>query len=299
MSCIVPLPKDSTLIIRPRSALGLKYVEITRGSTRARLRRGTTRFRLLRRSRRQSRSTTSSTCSTTPRAWGRRPTSRSSARALPDGASRSTSRSQSLVLSAEKLEPVMRNIADPRTGWDRFFPALEQAASRSRLSPRPRARCGRRWTRRSPLGPRSATRCRRRSRRGRPRSRPRRASFPAQRPFLADSEELFRRFRPAFASLAAAAPGLATAFSAGEPALRRSPASNRRLTRTLRTLERFGDDPRVPSGLARLTRPRDCCSPRSRSLPRRKPSATTALALPEPRQRALGERPGRDACFAS
>ena len=28
-----PLPKDSTLIVRPRSALGLKYVEITRGKS--------------------------------------------------------------------------------------------------------------------------------------------------------------------------------------------------------------------------------------------------------------------------
>jgi hypothetical protein len=40
----------------------------------------------------------------------------------------------------------------------------------------------------------------------------------------------------------------------GEPALRRSPAFNRRLTRTFRTLERFGLDERVPPGLARLTR---------------------------------------------
>ncbi|HLM50987.1 MAG TPA: MlaD family protein, partial [Solirubrobacteraceae bacterium] len=31
---VKPLPKDSTLIIRPRSALGLKYVEITRGNAR-------------------------------------------------------------------------------------------------------------------------------------------------------------------------------------------------------------------------------------------------------------------------
>src|SRR3954471_14055603 len=29
-----PLPKDSTLLVRPRSALGLKYVEITRGHSR-------------------------------------------------------------------------------------------------------------------------------------------------------------------------------------------------------------------------------------------------------------------------
>ena len=32
---VKPLPKDSTLIVRPRSALGLKYVEITQGRARA------------------------------------------------------------------------------------------------------------------------------------------------------------------------------------------------------------------------------------------------------------------------
>src|ERR671925_2297536 len=31
---VSPLPRDSTLIVRPRSALGLKYVEITRGTDR-------------------------------------------------------------------------------------------------------------------------------------------------------------------------------------------------------------------------------------------------------------------------
>ena len=37
---IIPLPKDSTLIIRPRSALGLKYVEITKGTSKQGVRRG-------------------------------------------------------------------------------------------------------------------------------------------------------------------------------------------------------------------------------------------------------------------
>ena len=37
---VSPLPRDSTLIIRPRSALGLKYVEITRGTRQRGLRRG-------------------------------------------------------------------------------------------------------------------------------------------------------------------------------------------------------------------------------------------------------------------
>src|SRR3954453_16295470 len=30
---VQPLPKDSTVIIRPKSALGLKYIEITRGTS--------------------------------------------------------------------------------------------------------------------------------------------------------------------------------------------------------------------------------------------------------------------------
>ena len=30
---VMPLPKDSTVLIRPRSALGLKYVELTRGTS--------------------------------------------------------------------------------------------------------------------------------------------------------------------------------------------------------------------------------------------------------------------------
>ena len=37
-----PLPKDSTLIVRPRSALGLKYVEITRGKSSASFQDGDT-----------------------------------------------------------------------------------------------------------------------------------------------------------------------------------------------------------------------------------------------------------------
>jgi hypothetical protein len=77
--------------------------------------------------------------------------------------------------------------------------------------------------------------------------------LPAQRPFLVEGEELFRRFRPAFANLAAAAPDLAAAFRVGEPALERSPGFNRRLTRSIATLEELGNDRRVPSGLARLT----------------------------------------------
>ena len=54
-----PLPKDSTLLIRPRSALGLKYVELTRGHVERRASRTATRSRSPRRARRRSSSTSS------------------------------------------------------------------------------------------------------------------------------------------------------------------------------------------------------------------------------------------------
>jgi ABC-type transporter Mla subunit MlaD len=250
---IVPLPKDSTIIIRPRSALGLKYVEVTRGNSA----RGYAEEETI---------PPSASVVKTKEIddffnMFDDPTRVGSQTNLEELGAGFAGRGQSLNTAfaelgplAEKLEPVMRNIADPRTGWDRFFPALEQAASE--VAPVAETQASMwaaldttftAWASVSDSVQEAISE-------GPPALETATREFPAQRPFLADSEELFRRFRPAFASLASAAPGLATAFRVGEPALRRSPALNRRLTRTLSILDRFGDDARVPSGLARLTR---------------------------------------------
>ncbi len=148
----------------------------------------------------------------------------------------------------------MRNLSSPKTGLARLFPAFEQAAAEvapvastqaalwvaldstftawaSVSEPLKEAISG------GPPALDAATR-----------------ELPRQRPLLRESAELFRRFRPAFATLSDAAPNLAVAFRAGTPALERSPALNRRLIRTIDTLQEFGDDERVPRGLARLTR---------------------------------------------
>lgn len=250
---IVPLPKDSTIIIRPRSALGLKYVEVTRGNSTRGYAEGDTI------------PPTASVVKTKEIDdffnMFDDPTRVGSQTNLEEFGAGFAGRGQSLNTAiaelgplAEKLEPVMRNIADPRTGWDRLFPALEQAASE--VAPIAETQASMwaaldttftAWASVSDSVQEAISE-------GPPALETATREFPAQRPFLADSEELFRRFRPAFASLASAAPGLATAFRVGEPALRRSPALNRRLTRTLSILDRFGDDARVPSGLARITR---------------------------------------------
>lgn len=249
---VVPLPKDSTLVIRPRSALGLKYVEVTEGTSARGFPEGAT-------------IPLSASVVETEEIddffnMFDAPTRQGSQVNLETAAASFAGRGESLNRTfaqlgplVEKLEPVMRNLASERTAFDRLFPALEQAAGE--VAPVAETQAAvwvgldttfAAWESVSDSfqdaiseGPPSLDTAIR--------------ELPLQRPFLADSAELFRRFGPGFDALASAAPHLAVAFRLGEPALRRSPALNRRLTRTLAVLERFGDDPRVPSALARLT----------------------------------------------
>src|SRR5215218_7416938 len=77
--------------------------------------------------------------------------------------------------------------------------------------------------------------------------------FPVQRPFLANTEGLFRDLRPGVRALRGAAPDLADALAVATPTLRRLPQLNRRLASLLQELERFSQDPLVPRGLRALT----------------------------------------------
>jgi virulence factor Mce-like protein len=249
---IVPLPKDSTIIIRPRSALGLKFVEITKGESKQGYPEGGT-IPL-------SASTTETKEIDDFFNMFDAPTRVGSRVNLETYGAGFAGRGESLNRTfaelgpvVEKLEPVMRNFNAPRTAWAQLFPALEQAAAE--VAPVAQTQADlwvaldttfTAWASVSDSLQETISE-------GPPALETATRELPQQRPFLADNEELFRRFRPAFASLASAAPGLATAFQVGAPALRRSPGLNRRLTRTIATLEEFGDDPRVPSGLARIT----------------------------------------------
>jgi virulence factor Mce-like protein len=249
---IIPLPKDSTLIIRPRSALGLKYVEITRGRSKQGY---------------AENSTIPLSASTTETKeiddffnMFDAPTRVGSRTNLETFGAGFAGRGESLNRTfaqlgpvVEKLEPVMKNFNAPRTAWARFFPALEQAASE--VAPVAEEQAAMFAALDTTFGAWASVSesLQATISEGPPALETATRELRAQRPFLANSEELFRRFRPAFASLASAAPGQSTAFRYGTPALHRSPGLNRRLTRTLATLEKFGEDPRVPSGLGRLT----------------------------------------------
>jgi virulence factor Mce-like protein len=249
---IIPLPKDSTVVIRPRSALGLKYVEITKGTSAEGYAENST----------IPLSATSQTDTKEIDDFFNmfdEPTRVGSRTNLETFGAGFAGRGESLNRAfaelgpvVEKLEPVMRNFNAPRTAWARFFPALEQAAAE--VAPVAQTQADlwaaldvtfTAWASVSDSLQETISE-------GPPALETATRELPRQRPFLASSEELFRRFRPAFAYLADAAPGIGTAFEVGAPALRRSPALNRRLTRTLATLETFGDDARVPSALNRI-----------------------------------------------
>jgi ABC-type transporter Mla subunit MlaD len=248
-----PLPRDSTITVRPRSPLGLKYVEITEGhSTRGFPRNATVPL-----------------ANATPHPveiddvfnMFDDPTRVGIRGSVEEFGTAVTGRGESLNRAIakldpllRKLEPAMRMLASERTDLDALFPSLEQAAGEvapvagvqsslfvaldntfaafaSVTEPLQESISG---------GPPTLDVAIR--------------ELPAQRRFLAESTELFRRLRPGLASLAAASPGLADAFRAGEPALRRVPSLNRRVTSAIESLDSFADDERVPRGLARLAR---------------------------------------------
>jgi virulence factor Mce-like protein len=248
---IEPLPIDSTILVRPRSPLGLKYVEITRGTSRVG---------------RAANTTIPLSNSTVPVELNNffdmfnAPT-RIAARANLDEfgtafAARGSDLNQALGRLnplVQKLEPVMRNILDPRTRWGQLFPALEQAARE--VVPVAVVQGDLFVALDSTfLALSQATGAIQASISGGPPSlEVATRELPAQAQFIDDSAVLFHRFRPAFASLASASVNLAPAFATGTPALLRSPALNQRLVGVLNSLQTFAADPRTIPGFARLT----------------------------------------------
>jgi virulence factor Mce-like protein len=255
-----PLPKDSTLIVRSRSALGLKYVEITLGRRNGPDGRARPSFR---------NGDTIPLKNATPlpveidqvfNTFDERTRQASQVNLLEFGnafAARGTSLNQAIEVLPQllpNLEKVTRNLSDPNTQLDQFFRAL--AAAAAEVAPvaeqqaqlfvnldvtfRGLAQVARPFIQDSITG-------------GPPALDEAIKDFPFQRKFLANNEGLFRELRPGVAALRGAAPDLADAFEIGTPTLIRSQILNLRLIPLFRSLERFANDPQVPMGVRDLT----------------------------------------------
>jgi virulence factor Mce-like protein len=250
---VKPLPVDSTVIVRPRSALGLKYVELTKGTSSKGFADGGTIPLSQATPKPVEIDEVLNTFDDKTRAASRVN--------LTEFGNALAGRGQDLNVAIQALNPlltdlvpVMRNLSDPRTRLPQLFRALEQTASQ--VAPvadiqgqlfdnldttfRAFSNVARPYIQQAIVnGPPALDEATR--------------DFPLQRPFLRNSELFFHELRPGVRALRHAAPDLADAFEIGARTLRRTPAMNRELKPTFAALQRFAEDPLVTLGVRDLT----------------------------------------------
>jgi ABC-type transporter Mla subunit MlaD len=246
-----PLAKDSTVLVRPRSALGLKYVEITPGRSNQNLAAGDTLPLAQAKPHPVEIDQVFNTFS--------KPTRIGIQNSLTGFGNGLAGRGADINLTIQEfrplvdnLLPVARNLASPQTQLGRFFRSLERAAGEVAPVGEEQAALFRnldttfgalvpvksqiqQFIEKSPGSEDIAI-----------------SEFPKQRPFLRNSAALFRELRPGAEVLPRAAPILADAEAIGARTLARTPALNRDLTDVFRSLDRFVADPVVPRGINRL-----------------------------------------------
>ncbi len=248
-TAVKPLPKDSTILVRPRSALGLKYVEISKGKStdgwaegaEIPLKQATpapVEFdEFLSTFDEKTRDAAQQQLNGLGTAFAGRGADLN--RAI-----------QALDPLLGELGPAMANLADDRTQLARLTEALgrtsaivapvaEQQASLFRnldTTFTAFASIARPYLQDAISG-------------GPPALQTAIDELPRQRAFLANSEGFFRDLRPGVRALSGAAGDLADAFTVGEPALRESVKLNQRLKPVFGSLERFADDPLVKLGV--------------------------------------------------
>jgi virulence factor Mce-like protein len=260
---VEPLPEDSTLIVRARSALGLKYLELVRGESDEGFPAGATVPITAARPEPVDIDDFLDTFDE-PTRLAIRSNLMEFGNALAGRGIDLNAALGELPGTLEVLEPVMENLGAPETRLERFVSAISAAAAEVAPVAEQQAEMfvnlDTTFTALASVAPSiqetivetpptfaTAT-----------------DSLPVIRPFLANSASLFAELRPGIRELAAAAPNIADSLEAGVPALRESPKLNRTLAPTARALQRFNDNATARSGLARLQQTMDILKPAAR-----------------------------------
>jgi virulence factor Mce-like protein len=251
---IEPVPADSTLLVRPRSSLGLKYIELSPGEGQAGLPAGSTIPV------RQARPAVVELDDLF--AMFDAKTRVGQRNALDGFGGGFAGRGQDINTAIEAfvpllsdLEPVARNLSDPDTRLNRFFASLARASAEAAPVAEEQASLFvnldtaftafasiarpflQETISESPPSEQVAIR-----------------DFPRQRPFIRNNTAFFRELRPGVAVLPHAAPILADAFQAGTEVLPRTIPMNEDLADVFEALADFSDDPMVREGVHQLTR---------------------------------------------
>jgi virulence factor Mce-like protein len=256
-----PLPEDSTMIVRSRSALGLKYLEIQRGDSSEGFGAGETIPLSAARPEPVEIDQVFNTFDEPTRAAIQANLLEFGNALAGRGVSLNAAIGELLPL-VERLEPVMRNLASPDTGLSRFVSALaataEEAAPVAEIQGRlfvdlettfrAFADVARPFIQetisKSPETEEVAI-----------------ETLPRIRPFLANTAVLFGELRPGFHAFAPASREAAQAVSLGTKALRIAPAFNAQLDPTAQSLLDLNNDPVSREGIRDLTAFNNVLSP--------------------------------------
>ena len=246
-----PLPVDSTFIVRSKSALGLKYVELTSGSAGAGYQAGSTVP--------IEQATPAPVEIDEVLNMFDESTRLGAQRSLNGFGTGLAGRGQdvnTLIRDVrpllEHLEPVAANLADPQTQLARFFGELGDAAAE--VAPAAETQAALFGNLATTFGALAdvAPFLQEFITEGPPTLDAGIEEFPRQRPFLRNSAAFFHELRPGVRTLPASAPVLADAFEFGADTLPRTPPLNRQLASVFDALAEFAEDPLVPLGIRRL-----------------------------------------------
>ncbi|MSX01867.1 MAG: MCE family protein [Actinobacteria bacterium] len=252
-SVVEPIPDDTTVMIRPRSALGLKYVQLTRGPSKQGLPNGGTL----------------SIAQARPDPveiddffnMFDEPTRRASQANLTWFGNGVAGRGSDLNIAVQDLKPffdsitpLMKNLSSSETDLTGFVRGLAQSAAVVAPAAETQgqlfvnldatfqalASVARPYIQQSitegPATLDNAT-----------------ANLPKLRPFLANSATLFHNLQPGIRYVADSAPYLANIVKVGTPVFKKSPAFNAKLSTTFTAIETFSTDPATTLGVVDLT----------------------------------------------
>jgi virulence factor Mce-like protein len=250
---VQPLPDDTRVIIRPRSALGLKYIELTPGRSKRSFADGDTIPLAASLPAPVEFDEFLNTFDERTREASRRNLDGFGTALAGRGASLNQAIGDFRPLLAN-IVPVARNLSSSRTDLRGFVQALGRAAAEVAPVAEQQASLFRNLdTTFSGLAQVARPFIQDSITTGPPALDEAIRAFPRQRPFLRNTEAFFAELRPGARALRGAAPDLSSALRTGTPALSRSTGLNQRLETVFTSLSRFGKDPQARAGVRRLS----------------------------------------------
>jgi virulence factor Mce-like protein len=256
-----PLPTDSTVVVRARSALGLKYLEINKGTSSEGYEAGSIVPLSAATPKPVEIDQVLSTFDEPTRVAiqenlvefgnalaGRGPTLNAAIGKLPE--------------TVTLLKPVMKNLSSPDTKLERFIVASASAAAEVAPVAEVQAQLFVNMdTTFTALAEVARPYIQETISETPPTFEAGERAFPVIRPFLEDSAELFTNLQPGVQQIAASSPTIASALEIGAPVLADSPTFNEQVAQTAEALLRFNDNTTVRNGLTRLRQTTDIFGP--------------------------------------